>query len=194
MDGQCDVSRHISRVRFIASMSLVPIFIFFFFLGANMQAQSSAALQLKSTAFSNGGTIPTKFTCDGPDVSPELSWNDPPAATKSFALIADDPDAPAGTWVHWVLYNLPASLRGLLEAVQKTKDLESGAHQGTNDFRKIGYGGPCPPRGPAHRYSFRLYALDQQVQLAAGATKSDLERAMKGHILAQAELLGRFGH
>ena len=153
-----------------------------------------AAFQLQSSAFSNGGAIPTKFTCDAADLSPALSWNDPPAGTKAFALIMDDPDAPAGTWVHWVLYDLPASVRELPEGVPKAKDLEIGARQGSNDFRRIGYGGPCPPRGAAHRYSFRLYALDQHTQLPAGAAKGDLERAMKGHILAQSELIGRFQH
>jgi Raf kinase inhibitor-like YbhB/YbcL family protein len=153
-----------------------------------------ATLQLKSLAFSNGGTIPSKFTCDGPDLSPALSWTDPPTGTRAFALIMDDPDAPTGTWVHWVLYDLPASLRELPEGVPKAKDLESGARQGLNDFRRIGYGGPCPPRGAAHGYSFRLYALDRPTQLPAGATKFNLERAMKGHILAQSELIGRFQH
>ena len=163
-------------------------------LGAGVPGEPMATLQLKSSAFSNGGTIPSKFTCDGPDLSPGLSWNDPPTDTKVFALIMDDPDAPAGTWVHWVLYDLPASLRELPEGVPKKKDLESGARQGSNDFGKIGYGGPCPPRGAAHRYSFRLYALDRPAQLRAGAAKSDVERAMKGHILAQSELIGRFQH
>jgi Raf kinase inhibitor-like YbhB/YbcL family protein len=152
------------------------------------------AFQLKTSAFSNGGMIPPKYTCDGPDVSPALSWTDPPAGTKTFALIADDPDAPGGTWVHWVLYDLPGNVRELAEGVPKTKDLESGARQGMNDFRRIGYGGPCPPRGAVHRYSFRLYSLDLRTQLPAGATKSDLERAMTGHILAQSELMGRFQH
>jgi Raf kinase inhibitor-like YbhB/YbcL family protein len=150
--------------------------------------------QLKSSAFSNGGAIPPKFTCDGPDVSPELSWNGPQGSTKAFALIMDDPDAPGGTWVHWVLYDLRPSVRELPEGVPKTKDLQIGARQGVNDFRRVGYGGPCPPRGASHRYSFRLYALDQPTQLPAGASKGDLERAMQGHILAQADLVGRFQH
>ena len=163
-------------------------------LAAAIPGKSTASLQLKSSAFSNGGAIPPKFTCDGSDVSPALSWNDPPPGTKAFALIMDDPDAPGGTWVHWVLYDLPASVRELPEGVPKVKDLEIGARQGSNDFRRIGYGGPCPPRGATHRYSLRLYALDQLTQLPVGATKGDLERATKGHILAQSELLGRFQH
>ncbi len=151
------------------------------------------ALHLTSTAFEPNGTIPKKYTCDGPDVSPPLAWNDPPAGTQSFALIVDDPDAPAGTWVHWVLFNLPASARALPENVPKVEQIADGALQGRNDFRRIGYGGPCPPRGPAHRYFFKLYALDTRLGLRAGASKADVERAMAGHILAQGELVGRYG-
>ena len=151
------------------------------------------ALELKTTAFAPGGSIPKKFTCDGPDISPALAWTDPPAGTQSFALIMDDPDAPVGTWVHWVLYDLPAGARELAENFPKSEEAASGARQGRNDFRKIGYGGPCPPPGPAHRYFFKLYALDAKLNLKAGATKPDVERAMKGHILAQAELIGRYG-
>ncbi len=147
---------------------------------------------LTSTAFTAGGTIPKKFTCDGPDVSPAVAWTDPPANTKSLALIMDDPDAPVGTWVHWVLYDLPASVRDLPEGVPEHGELLSGARQGRNDFRKIGYGGPCPPAGPAHRYFFKLYALDAKVNLKPGTAKAELEKAMKGHILAQAELMGRY--
>jgi Raf kinase inhibitor-like YbhB/YbcL family protein len=163
-------------------------------LAAAVRGKAVSEFQLKSPTFSNGGAIPPKFTCDGPDVSPELSWNDPPEGTKAFALIMDDPDAPGATWVHWVLYDLQPSVRGLPESVPKTKDLQIGARQGVNDFRRVGYGGPCPPRGASHRYSFRLYALDRLTQLLAGASKGNLERAMKGHILAQSELIGRFQH
>jgi len=151
------------------------------------------ALKLTSTAFSPGGTIPRKFTCDGPDVSPALAWTDAPSDTQSFSLIMDDPDAPVGTWVHWALYDLPASARELPEGVPKEKELSNGGRQGRNDFRKIGYGGPCPPPGPAHRYFFKLYALDAKVGLNPGATKAELEKAMKGHTLAQTELMGRYG-
>ncbi len=150
------------------------------------------SLKLTTTAFQPGGIIPKKFTCDGADVSPALAWSDLPAGTQSVALIMDDPDAPVGTWVHWVLYDLPPSARELPEGVPKQEDLSSSARQGRNDFRKIGYGGPCPPRGPAHRYFFKLYALDAKTKLKAGATKADLERAMQGHIVAQAELIGRY--
>ena len=151
------------------------------------------AFAIRSTAFPAGGTIPKRHTCDGPDVSPPLSWTEPPAGTKSLALIMDDPDAPVGTWVHWVLYNLPASTRELAEGTPTSETLANGARQGTNDFRKIGYGGPCPPQGPAHRYFFKLYALDTELNLAPGATKKQLEAAIAGHILTQAELIGRYG-
>ncbi len=150
------------------------------------------ALKLTSTAFQPGAAIPKKFTCDGPDVSPALAWTDAPAGMQSFALIVDDPDAPVGTWVHWVLYDLPANARELAEGVPKQEELSSGARQGRNDFRRIGYGGPCPPAGPPHRYFFKLYALDSKTNLKPGATKADLEKAMQGHILAQAELMGRY--
>ncbi len=151
------------------------------------------SLQITSAAFSAGETIPKKFTCDGPDVSPKLTWNESPAKTQSFALIMDDPDAPVGTWVHWVLFDLPADTKELSEGVAKQEQLSNGARQGRNDFGKIGYGGPCPPPGKPHRYFFKLYALDSKLNLKAGATKADVERAMKGHILAQAELIGKYG-
>lgn len=150
------------------------------------------SLKLSSTAFQPEDDIPSKYTCSGADVSPALSWTDPPAGTQSFALIADDPDAPVGTWVHWVAYDIPASTRQLPEGVPKTDAIPGGGVQGQNDFRKTGYGGPCPPPGKPHRYYFKLYALDAKLNLKPGATKKDVEQAIKGHILAQAELMGRF--
>jgi len=151
------------------------------------------AFALTSKAFDNGGNIPKKFTCDGPDVSPALAWNDPPVGTRSLALISDDPDAPMGTWVHWVAFDIPAGTRELPEGVAKTADLPGGGRQGRTDFGRVGYGGPCPPPGKPHRYYFKLYALDAQLSLKPGSTKADVEKAMKGHILAQAELMGRYG-
>ena len=148
-------------------------------------------MKIESPAFSNGQPIPQKFTCQGADVSPALSWSGAPDNTKSFALIVDDPDAPVGTWVHWVLYDLPADTRSLPENVAKSEHAQNGV-QGINDFKKIGYGGPCPPPGKAHRYFFKLYALDTPLKLKPGATKQDLEKAIKGHILAQAELMGTY--
>jgi len=150
-------------------------------------------LELSSNSFSSGGAIPVQFTCDGEDRSPELHWSKPPAGTKSHALIADDPDAPVGTWVHWVLFNLPAGTQSLPEGVPKKAALENGALQGTNDFGNLGYGGPCPPPGKPHRYFFKLYALDSVLSLKSGAKKADVERLMKGHILAQGEYMGRYG-
>ena len=153
------------------------------------------SFQIASAAFSPGETIPKKFTCDGPDVSPKLTWTDPPASTQSFVLIMDDPDpdAPMGTWVRWVLYDMPADVRELAEGIAKQEQLSNGARQGRNSSRKIGYGGPCPRSEKPHWYVFRLYALDAKLNLKAGATKADVERAMKGHILAHSELMGKYG-
>ena len=153
------------------------------------------ALSLSSTAFKEGASIPLKHTCDGADISPPLTWEGAPAGTKAFAMIADDPDAPAGTWVHWVLFNIPGNTIKLAENIPKTETLKKdldGAMQGRNDFRRVGYGGPCPPSGPAHRYFFKLYALDALLPLKAGATKQDVEQAMQGHVLQMAQLLGTY--
>ena len=148
-------------------------------------------IKIKSPAFVPGGKIPGKYTCDGMDISPPLAWTSGPEETKTFALICDDPDAPMGTWVHWILFNLPADIIELHENVPPEKELESGAKQGMNDFRKIGYGGPCPPGG-THRYFFKFYALDTEINLEAGATKEELLKAMEGHILAEGQLIGRY--
>jgi hypothetical protein len=150
------------------------------------------SLNVESSAFKNGGDIPRKFTCEGSDVSPALRWNDPPAETKSLALIADDPDAPAGTWVHWVMYDMEPQIRELQEGVAQSDEIPGIGRQGLNDFRRIGYGGPCPPPGKPHRYFFKLYALDTKLNLKPRATKQDVERAMRGHVLAQAELMGKY--
>jgi hypothetical protein len=148
-------------------------------------------MELKSSAFTAGGMIPKKYTCDGPDASPPLSWSDVPAGAKSLALIADDPDAPMGTWVHWVAWNIPPNASGLEEGVPKKDSLPNGMKQGTTDFRSIGYGGPCPPSG-THRYFFKLYALDTSLNLPPSTTKKDLEKAMQGHLLQQVELMGKY--
>ena len=148
-------------------------------------------MKLESTAFTADGMIPSSYTCDGQDISPPLSWDAPPAATQSLALIVDDPDAPGDIFVHWVLYDLPPEIYQLPKGVSTEPTLSSGGVQGKNDFGKFGYGGPCPPSG-IHRYFFKLYALDRQLGLKAGATKAQLEAAMNGHILAAAELIGRY--
>ena len=143
---------------------------------------------ITSTAFDEAGTIPVRYTCDGADVSPPLDWSGVLQEAKSLALITDDPDCPTGTWVHWVLFNLPASLNHLPE-----KAMPGVGIQGKNDFRKLGYNGPCPPKGKPHRYYFKLYALDTMLNLPAGATKAEVEKAMQGHILTQGQLMGKYG-
>jgi len=163
-------------------------------VGAQAQTSGGGAMSFSVTtkAFAPGGDIPRQYTCDGQDLSPALEWNGAPAATKSFALIADDPDAPVGTWTHWVLFDLPASADNLPESVPKTADLSGGGHQGRNDFGKTGYGGPCPPPGKPHRYFFKLYALDAPLNLKGGASRADVEKAMKGHVLGEAQVMGKF--
>jgi Raf kinase inhibitor-like YbhB/YbcL family protein len=153
---------------------------------------SQSTMQLSCEAFADGGKIPAKFTCDDKNLSPALKWSGAPAGTKSFALVVDDPDAPMGTWVHWVLYDLPANAAELSEGVPKTETIPAGGKQGVNDFKQIGYGGPCPPPAKAHRYMFKLYALDTALDLKPGATKKQLEHAMVRHILAQAQLIGTY--
>jgi hypothetical protein len=149
-------------------------------------------MHLTSTSFQDGSRIPKQFTCSGANISPQLSWNAPPAATVSLALIVTDPDAPRGTWVHWVLYNLPAGTRALPEGLPALDQLPDGALQGRNDFGEIGYGGPCPPPGSPHHYIFTLYALDAKLNLPVGATRAQAEAAMQGHILASGKLIGLF--
>jgi Raf kinase inhibitor-like YbhB/YbcL family protein len=148
------------------------------------------AFQLVSSILRSNGVIPKEHTCDGADTSIPIAWQDPPEGTKSFALIADDPDAPRGTWVHWVLYDLPPGTRELPSGIGPEESLRNGARQGKNDFGRVGYGGPCPPPGSPHHYHFKLYALDQMTRLQPKATKQQLLDAMKGHVLAEAELVG----
>ena len=150
------------------------------------------ALKVSSSAFEPGAYIPKQYTGDGPDVSPPLRWTDPPEGTKCFALICDDPDAPSGTWVHWVAWGIRSEARELPEGLPKKDDTGNGVKQGTTDFRKVGYNGPAPPRGSDHRYFFRLYALDAEPAVSAGAAKKDLVNAMKGHILAEGDLMGHY--
>lgn len=155
--------------------------------------EPSMSFTISSPSFSNGGDIAKKFTCDAADLSPQLTWNEPPTGTKTFALLVDDPDAPVGNWNHWTMWNLPPNLRGLPEDVKKEASLPDGSLQGRNDFRKTGYNGPCPPPGKPHRYFFKLFALDAKLDLKSGEGKKGLEAAMKGHILAQAEWMGKYG-
>ena len=158
---------------------------------ASTPAQQKPDIKLTSTAFKEGDSIPRQYTCDGVNISPPLEWAGLPKTAKTIAIIVDDPDAPSGNWVHWVLYNLPADNIGLVENLPPTENLKAGGFQGKTDFGKIGYGGPCPPSG-AHRYFFKLYALDSELPLKAGATKDELLKAMEGHIEGQAQLMGTY--
>ena len=157
------------------------------------QHPASQILTLTSLAFHNGGEIPNRYTCEDADQSPGFLWSGIPASTRSFALIADDPDAPSGTWTHWLIWNIPGDATALPTATPKLARLVNGARQGRNDFHRLGYAGPCPPPGKPHRYFFRLYALDSQLNLKPGASRRDLDPALKPHILAQAEYMGTRG-
>jgi Raf kinase inhibitor-like YbhB/YbcL family protein len=148
-------------------------------------------MTISSKAFTQGGAIPSKYTCDGKNVSPPLAWEGAPASAKCLALIMDDPDAPGGDWVHWVVFHLPTSVSELAEHVPPLATLPEGGVQGRNDFKKLGYGGPCPPSG-THRYFFRLYALNSMLPLRAGATRKELDDAMRDIIITKAELMGTY--
>lgn len=161
-------------------------------LAKNRQKEETPMeLKVTSTVFQQGGVIPAQYTCDGADISPPLTWTGGPGGTQSYALIADDPDAPVGTWVHWVLYNIPATATSLPENVAKKESLSDGTVQGVNDFKRYGYGGPCPPGG-THRYFFKVYALDTILKTGPGLTKKKLLREIEGHILGQGELMGTY--
>lgn len=159
--------------------------------GGGTKGGDKLALKLTSTAFEEGGMIPAKYTCDGDNVSPPLAWSGVPESAKTLALVADDPDAPRGTWVHWVVYQIPATEKGLPENVPARETLDGGARQGRNDFKNTGYGGPCPPSG-THRYFFKLYALDASLDLAPGATTDQLLGLIEGHAVAEGQLMGRY--
>ena len=148
-------------------------------------------MQIQSIGFKPEGMIPPKYTCDGLDISPPLEWEEPPQGTKSFALVCEDPDAPSGTFFHWIIYNIPAAITHLPEKVSPGKDLPMGGKQGKNSLSDIGYTGPCPPSG-THRYYFKLYALDTMLDLKPGANHSDLLKSMKGHVLGESSLMGRY--
>lgn len=172
-----------------ATASLCLAFILCPGAGGAAENSGNRTMQLTSTAFAEGQPIAAKYTCDGENVSPPLKWTGAPAGTKTLALIADDPDAPMGTWVHWVVYDLPAAVTDLPEALPKGQYIPGGAKQGLNDFKHLGYGGPCPPPGNPHRYFFKLYAVDRLLDLKPGATKKEIERAIEKHTLAQGQLM-----
>jgi Raf kinase inhibitor-like YbhB/YbcL family protein len=151
------------------------------------------ALELTSSAFHDGETLPKQYTADGRNISPPLAWQEPPSGTRSLALICDDPDAPRGTFTHWVVFNVPADSREMSAGVPLSATLPNGAVHGTNDFGKAGYGGPSPPPGKPHRYFFKVYALDQTLDLPSSASKAQLLAAMKGHILGEAQIMGTYG-
>jgi Raf kinase inhibitor-like YbhB/YbcL family protein len=177
------------------SCLIVTLIVFTFLMSLNNETYSAIKggkiMIIASPAFTEGSMLPAKYTCDGQDISPPLEWKNVPAGTKSLALIHDDPDAPMGTWVHWVAYNIPPNITKLDENVKPEKVFKNGMRQGNNDWPKIGYGGPCPPSG-THRYYFKLYALDTMLDLRPGATKTQVLQAMKGHILAEAQLIGKY--
>jgi Raf kinase inhibitor-like YbhB/YbcL family protein len=177
-------------VKAVAATGLLFAFVCGILTAAERPAKG--AFQLQSTAFGEGGFIPQKYTCSGENVSPALSWTDVPAGTKSLVLIVSDPDAPSGTWIHWIVYDLPASIRRLPEGLPKAGDIEGGGRQGTSSFQEVGYGGPCPPPGDAHHYHFTLFALNARLGLQAGATREQVDRAMKGRVIAKAELVGLY--
>jgi Raf kinase inhibitor-like YbhB/YbcL family protein len=153
---------------------------------------AAVSFKLGSEAFSDGGVIPAKYTCDGLDVSPPLHWSDYPPTTKSFVLIVEDVDAPGGIFTHWLLYNIPANINRLEEGVEKVDKLPSGALQGVNDFGRVGYGGPCPPSGKPHRYVFKMYALDEVLDLKPRMSRQELLNSIKGHVIAEARLTGTY--
>ena len=174
--------------------SLTILFLIISFSTNNLsyaETEDTKKMEVKSSAFKNNGIIPKQYTCDGENFSPPLAWSGISANTKSLALICDDPDAPNGTWVHWIIFNMPPAAKGLQEGVLPVPEFAHTARQGINDFKKLGYSGPCPPSG-THRYFFKLYALNAKLNLEAGATKKQLEDAMKGHIVDQTELAGKY--
>ena len=180
----------------IIALIAMPMLLFCFCKN-DKQADSDAVggkkmeIKITSPAFEDGALIPSVYTCDGDDISPPLNWQAVPEGTMSIALICDDPDAPVGTFVHWVLYSLPPEAKQLAENIPPDKTLPNGAKQGITDFARIGYGGPCPPGG-THRYFFKIYALDTKIDLPPGASKSQLLKAMEKHILAQGQLIGKY--
>ncbi len=178
------------------ALALLPVLLLVAFAlvaPGEMRGQNpSSKIELRTTSFTPGGFIPKRFTREAADVSPALTWTDPPQGTQSFAIIEDDPDAPSGTFVHWLVYDLPPNYRSLGEAISGSDQIPGGGRQGTNDFSRTGYSGPCPPPGKPHRYFIRLYALDAKLNLRPAVTRNDLDSAMQGHILDKAELMGRF--
>jgi Raf kinase inhibitor-like YbhB/YbcL family protein len=180
-----------NRIKIILTLSVLLLSV------SGVRAQKGGETMnftISTSAFREGGTIPVQYTCDGSDISPPLKWEGSPAGTKSFAIIMDDPDAPSGTFIHWVIYDIPADTNILSEGLAKDPDLSKGIKQGISSFRRTGYGGPCPPPGSPHRYFFTIYALDIQITgLVSKASKQDVENKIKGHIIGKAIVMGKYG-
>lgn len=179
----------------IAVAGAICVFAFFFVRNGpenSVEVQAGQSMELKSTSFSDGSSIPARYTCDGEGKSPSLDWSGAPAVTKSFALIVHDPDAPVD-FTHWVAYDIPARVHRLAEGASNDGEMPPGSAEGVNGFRKMGYGGPCPPGGKPHRYIFLLYALDTNLGLPAGATREQVQSAMRSHIVATGKLTGTYG-
>lgn len=186
---ESDISGTILRFLILLSFIVASAFV-----SANSQTKNGGKkmeIKLQSSAFKKGYSIPSKYTCDGANISPQLKWNNPAKGTKTFAIIVTDPDAPSGEFVHWVVYNIPDSVLTLHEDVTPTRNIPDEVMLGTNGAGRVGYFGPCPPSG-THRYFFKIYALDTALHLEAGADKGDVMKAMKGHILAEGELMGKY--
>ncbi len=178
--------------KFFLLMIVAPFCLTFLNNTKSAKCDETTLLSLTSTTFRNGEKIPRKYTCDGEDTSPPISWSGAPNGTKSYAIILEDPDAPGGTFTHWVLYDLPANVTALPEGAGKKRNHNEGSKQGVNDFGRIGYSGPCPPGG-THRYIFRLYALDvKDLNLKEKATKEEVLKAAKGHVISETELVGTY--
>jgi len=173
-------------------LTLLSIMILLFAGCITKEDDDMEKISVMVEGFNEGEMIPDEFTCNGKDISPLIYWKEIPAGTKSITLIMDDPDAPGGTFVHWVIYNMPAQTRNLPKGMPVDKTLVDGSMQGMTDFGKPGYGGPCPPPGKPHRYFFKVYALDMKLNLPVGASKNQVESAMKGHILADGEMMGKY--
>ena len=182
-----------NHTRFVAASVIVAAFVFACIgLGRAFAQNTPAALKVASSSFTAGKSLPIEFTCEGGDYSPALSWSGVPAGAKTISLICEDPDAPGGTWTHWVLFNLPAATTSLAEKTPTSATLPGGARQGTNDFHRIGYSGPCPPPGKTHHYIFKVYALDFELDLKSGANRQELLHAISGHVIAQGQIIGTY--
>jgi Raf kinase inhibitor-like YbhB/YbcL family protein len=177
------------KIRIQHALGNIASVLLFFPFSSSCEKGGENLVVIESASFTQNQSIPSKYTCDGPDVSPPLEWKNIPEKAKSIVLICDDPDAPAGVWVHWVCYDIPPVKKSLSEGIPKSDSLPIGGKQGITDFGSIGYGGPCPPSG-THRYFFKIYALDRMLGWPAGKTKKDIEHAIKGHILAQGQFIG----